>query len=569
MSQARALRAIESKNAPLIVLGVLMFASFALVVGIATKLTFSLDTWEFLMDRRAFTVDSLLLPHNEHIVLIPVLLQQLYLALFGMSSAMPEFVGEAVMLVIAGWLVFVYARRRVGDWPAVIAAALLLFIGAAWETLLWPFEVCFVGPVLFGTAMLLMLEREDRRGDVLACLFLAIAIAFNSLGVAFIAAGAVAILQRAGGGGPILSRPWIVAALKRAWIVLIPAVLYFLWYLKWGSNATAAITLENLLTSPRFMFDCLAANLEGVLGLAAAGDAGLGWGRPLAVAAVVGVAVVAWRRPGLYSRIWPPLATLAAYFFLLALNHDSARQPNTSRYLYAGGALLLLVAVDVLEGVRPRWRAVAVAGGVAAIAIFSNLGLMKQGADHLRGETILTKTGLGVMDIARPVINPAYAPNVEELGTVNLIGVHAGNYYVAEEELGSPAWGPSEIAAASPYARHAADISLASAEHEHLGLSPTAGHWSPTAPDGAKCAEFEGSAGTQVPLKPGTNTIEVAPGPMAHLFLRRFATEEFPVTLGGASGDSVTELKIPKDDATAWPWYLDVEAEQAARVCLP
>lgn len=570
ISHDRARRAISSERAPLIVLGVLMFLAFALLVGIATKLTFYQDTWEFLMNRRSLTVDSLLQPHNEHIVLIPVLLQLLYLHVFGMGTAMPEYVGEAVALVITAGLVFVYARRRVGDWPAVIVAALLLFIGAAWETLLWPFEICFVGPILFGTAMLLMLEREDRRGDILACLFLAIAIAFNSLGVAFVAAGAVEIVQRASRDERILGRDWIVAALKRCWIVAVPAVLYLIWYAKWGSNATAAVTLENLLTAPRYMLDCLAANLEAVCGLAAAGDAGLGWGRPLAVAALGLLAISAWRRPGIYRRVWPPLATLAAYWFLLALNHDSAREPNTSRYLYAGVALLLLVAVNVLEGVRPRWRVIAVAGGVAAVAIFSNLGLMKQGAEHLRGDAILTKTGLGVMDIARPVINPAFAPGAEELGTVSLVGVAAGNYYEAADEFGTPAWSPSEIADASPLARHNADVTLASAEHEHLGLSPQGGRWSATAPAGVKCAEFEGSAGTEVKLAAGVNTIEVAPGSEAHLFLRRFATGEFPVALGGAAGDSVTGLHIPKDTASAsYPWYLDVEAEQPARVCLP
>lgn len=36
------------------------------------------------------------------------------------------------------------------------------------------------------------------------------------------------------------------------------------WYAKWGSAGTGAITLENFLTAPRYMFDSLAANLEAV-----------------------------------------------------------------------------------------------------------------------------------------------------------------------------------------------------------------------------------------------------------------------------------------------------------------
>jgi hypothetical protein len=565
--QSRPRRAISSENAPLVALGVLLFAAFALFVVIATKLTFFQDTWSFLLYRRPFTLDNLMQPHNEHIVVIPLLLQQLYLALFGMSTAMPEYVVQAAMLVAAAWLVFVYARRRVGPWPAVMAAALLLFVGAAWETILWPFEICFVGPILFGTAMLLMLEREDRRGDVLACLFLLIAIAFNSLGVAFVAAGAVAVLQRPR-DRPVLSRDWIIAVLRLAWIVVIPAVLYFLWYEKWGSAATGAITFDNFLTAPRYMFDCLAANLEAVAGLATNGDNTLGWGRPLAVFAIALAGFGAWRRPGVYVRVWPPLATLLLYWFLLALNHDLAREPNTSRYLYAGVALLLLVAVNLLEGVRPRPRVLMVAGAVAAVAIFSNLGVMKQGAEYLRGQAVLTKTALGVMDIARPVINPAYAPQANEIGTGTVVEIHAAFYFEAADKYGSPAWGPSQIAAAGEPTRHDADVSLASAEE--LKATPGSGSWSQAAPVGIKCATFEGSAGTQVPLAPGVDTVEVAPGGPAHLFLRRFAANEFPARLGAVEGASASELKIPHDEASAaYPWYLLVEAGQQARVCLP
>lgn len=565
--QARARRAISSERAPLVVLGVLLAVAFVLLVGIATKLTFFQDTWAFLLYRRTFSLDNLMTPHNEHIVVIPLLLQQIYLAVFGMKTAMPEYVVEAAMLVASAWLLFVYARRRVGDWPAVIAAALLLFLGAAWETLLWPFEVCFVGPILFGIAMLLMLEREDRRGDVLACLFLLIAIAFNSLGVAFVAAGAVAILQRPR-ERPVLGREWVLAVVRRAWIVAIPAALYLLWYAKWGSAATGAVTFDNLLTAPRYMFDCLAANLEAVAGLATSEDATLGWGRPLAVLAIALVALGAWRRPGVYARVWPPLATLLVYWFLLALNHDQAREPNTSRYLYAGVALLLLVAVNLLQGVRPRPRVPTVAGVVAAIAIFSSLGLLKQGAEYLRGQAVSTKAALGVMDIARPVIDPAYAPQASEIGTGAMIEVHAAFYFQLEDEYGTPGWSASQIAGATEPTRHDADVSLASAER--LKVTPGSGSWRQVAPAGVRCATFEGSGGTQVPLRVGVNTIEVAPGPAAHLFLRRFAANEFPAELGTVRGGSVGELKIPRDEAgAAYPWYLLVEAGQQARVCLP
>jgi hypothetical protein len=553
-------RWLDSPEAPGIALIVLIAGATLLLLFIATKLSFYLDTWDFVLNRRSPTVDTLLQPHNEHIVLAPVLLEELLLAVFGMTSAFPEYALQTVALMATAVLLYVYAKRRVGGWPAVIAVALLLFVGAAWETILWPFEICFVGPILFGIAMLLALDREDTRGDILACVFLAIAIAFNSLGVAFIAAAFVDIAIKARGRGF-----W-----RRVWVFAIPALLYFGWYEGWGHAATEGISFDNLLNSPRYMLDCLAANLEAMFGLARPGDASLGWGRPLALLALVLVGVGQWLRPGFDRRLWAPLATLVLYFFLLALNHDGAREPNTSRYLYAGVAMLLLVGVNLLAGFRFKPILVAVAGGVAVVAVIGGLGLLKYGAQYLHGQAILTKTSLGAFEIARPVINPDFIANPELAGTASVLDVSAGSYYEAVDADGSPAYSPEEIATAQASAPLHADLQLAAMEE--LALEPQSGGWSATAPAG-ECVQVnpaEGTGGTEVRLATGANRIEVAPGAGASLYLRRFQTGEFPVALGEVAGGSAAALKIPKDNASAaYPWYLDVAAGEQARVCRP
>lgn len=553
-------RRLDSPEAPQIALIVLIAAATILLLFIATKLTFTLDTWDFLMNRRSPSVDSLLQPHNEHIVLVPVLLEELLVAVFGMSSAFPEYALMTVALMVTAVLLYVYAQRRVGAWPAVIAVALLLFAGAAWETILWPFEICFVGPILFGIAMLLALDREDARGDLLACVFLAIAIAFNSLGVAFVAAAFVDVAIKGRSRGF-----W-----RRAWVFVVPALLYFGWYEGWGHAATEGITFDNVLNAPRYMLDCLAANLEAMFGLARPGDASLGWGRPLALLALVLVGVGQWLRPGFDRRLWAPLATLVLYFFLLALNHDAAREPNTSRYLYAGVAMLLLVGVNLLAGFRFEPILVAVAGGVALVAVIGGLGLLKYGAQYLHGQAVLTKTSLGAFEIARPVIDPNFVATPEVAGTASVLDVSAGSYYEAVDSEGSPAYTPAEIATAPDSGPHYADLQLAAMEE--LALEPREAGWSAAAPAG-ECVEVkpaEGTGGTEVRLATGTNSIEVAPGAGATLYLRRFATGEFPVELGLLAGGSAATLKIPKDEAAAeYPWYLDVAAGEQARVCRP
>src|SRR3954452_18810948 len=97
-----------SPVAPVLGLIVVVTAAVVLLLVIDSKLTFYADTWDFLLNRRSFSVASILHPHNEHIVVIPVLFEQLLLVVFGMSSAMPEYVLLTVMLAVTAVVLFIY-----------------------------------------------------------------------------------------------------------------------------------------------------------------------------------------------------------------------------------------------------------------------------------------------------------------------------------------------------------------------------------------------------------------------------------------------------------------------------
>jgi hypothetical protein len=542
---------LERRAAPL-ALGLILLGWLALYLYVARDLTFYQDTWAFLMDRRSFDADSLLLPHNEHIVLIPVLLEQLQLALFGMTTAWSEYVLLVLLECATVALLFVYVRRRAGDWVALIFAALLLLVGPAWETLLWPFEICFVGSVLFGIAMLLALERETRRGDVAACVFLAISLGFNSLGLAFVAGAAVDVLQRH------RQRGW-----RRAWVFAIPLLLFIAWYLGWGHEASNSLTLRNVLGAPRFVMESFAASLEALLGLTdtVPGQASsVSWGQPLAIAFLVLVGVWLWRGGRVHPRLWPALAIAVAAWTLTALNHSPAREPTTSRYLYASAALTLLVAANLLWNVRLSRRTLAIAGFLAAAAILANLGTLKDGAGFLKNQSVLTKADLGAMEIGRGTISPYFVPVEPVAGTPSLINVEAQKLFEAVDEYGSPAYTDAELAAAPAPGPKYADSILASA----LPLSTTTELQTyDSGPTPGNCVDFSGA---ELSLGPGTSTIEVAPGPPASFSLRRFASGEYPVKTEGAPGESTTELTIPADRSRR-PWFLTVEAQQPVRVC--
>jgi hypothetical protein len=548
------------RNAPVLLLGLAAVASVALLLRLTREFTFLQDTWDILINRRDFTVDALLTPHNEHIVLLPVAIEQLLLRIFGMGDATPEFVLQSLILAAAAGLLFVYVRRRVGDWLALFAALLLLFLGPAWEVLLWPFEIGFSGSVLFGLATLLALDRDDSKGDVAACFFLVLSFGFSSLGIPFAVAAAVDVFQKRRDRG-----------LGRAYTFVIPIALFVVWYVGWGSDAESHISLRNVMTSPRFVADSIAVAVAGLFGLAESPQAGPvepAWGRPLLVALVALIAVAVYRcvRKPLLASFWPIAAAAATNWFLTAFNASAGRAPVSSRYQYMGVVLVLLLLANLLQGVRFGRRAIVVAGAVTAIALSVNLIYLRDGRDVLMVQSVYTQADLGAIEIAKRTIDPEFSLNTEVAGTTTLVNVIAGKYLEGVEEYGSPAYSPAEIEVAPDYTRRQADIILGQA----LPLS-TFTRLDAYEPNGAgeNCVAAGGAAApdSELRVSPGLTRIEVAPGPDAELSLRRFATGEYPVITEGAPGGSVTTLRIPRDGAPRFPWYLRVDASQPARIC--
>ncbi len=415
------------RNAPAALLGLAMAASVALLLVLTREMTFIQDTWEFLMNRRDFTVDALLLPHNEHIVVIPVAIEQILLRVFGMSDARPEYVLLALSLAVVALLLFFYVKRRVGPWLALFAAVLLLFLGPAWEVLLWPFEISFAGSVLFGLAMLLALDREDRNGDIAACAFLALSFGFSSLGIPFAVAAAVDVFQKRHSRG-----------LGRAYVVAVPVVLYAAWYLGWGHDAETHVSLRNVLASPRFVFESMAVAVGSVFGLGTTpfgGSTDPVWGRAILVALVVVFAYRQVRKPGFSPGFWPVAAAAATNWFLTAFNQIPGRDPTSSRYQYMGGVLVLLLLANLLQGVRFGRRALIAVGGLTVAAVAVNLVVLRDGRDALEQQSVLTKSDLGAIEIAKRTVDPEFSLNTEVAGTTTLVDVQAAKYLPAVQRI--------------------------------------------------------------------------------------------------------------------------------------
>jgi hypothetical protein len=543
-----------SRNAPALLLAAALVVAAAMTLVLTSQLTFLQDTWEYLMTRRDPSVEVLFHPHNEHLVLFPVLIEQGLLRLFGMSSATPEYVVLTAFLVGTALLLYIYVQRRVGPWIALFATILVLCLGPAWEVLLWPFEISFVGPVFFGLAMLLALEREDRRGDALACICLIAALGFSGLGIPILAAAAVAVLL----GG---RETW----LRRAYVVAIPAALFAVWYLKWGHDSSTHVTAHNVLHSPLVVAEAMSVSVGSLFGVGVTpvgGSITALWGALILVALIALLGYRQRRKPGFSPGLWPIAAAAAAFWFLMAFNLAPGREATASRYQYGGVIFIVLILANLLAGVRPGKRVLVVAAAVTAVAVGLNLVVLRQGRDALLNQSVLTRADTAAIEIAQRTIDPEFQLNPEVAGTTTLVDVFAGEYLQAVDEYGSPAYTPAELATAPRQGRRQADIVLGQA----LPLSTvvTPGEFDPASGRG-RCVTVP-AGGPELPLAPGSTRIELAPGPPAAFSLRRFATGEYPVPTAGAPGDSTTLLRIPRDTAPQ-PWHLRIDASQFARVC--
>jgi hypothetical protein len=529
-----------------------MLLSGVLLLHWLGRLTFWRDEWAFLLHRRPWTVGSFLDPFAEQLLAIPVLIYKTLVGIFGMESAVPFQVVAVLLFLASVGMLFIYVRRRVGEWLALAAILPILFLGPSWDDLLFPFQMALFGCIACGIAALLMLERHDRIGDLAAMALLLTALFFFDLGIPFVAAATVELA---------FGRDrW-----RRAYVVAVPTAIWLIWYAGWGHNAHTFISLSNFARSPSYIVDGLSASIASWVGLGTgAYDASpLDWGRPLLVLAI---GLVAWRL-SVVRRFSPRLlgtaVLLLGFWFLTALNTNPLAPATAGRYQYLGIVLMALVASELAAGLRVRRYAVVliVLAGVAAAVV--NGARLHDAAGGLDGIAQQQRGGLAALELARGRVDPRFELTQENSGVDYLGLLDAGSYFSAVDAYGSPAYTPAELATASESARSAADMVSAAA----LGVRLSAGG---EAQPGTCLPLDPGAAGVTVPVPP-QGVVLRASGAGTQVSLRRYAGASFPVALGPLQ-PGTTELLLIPPDRSARPWSLRLTGGgrvTACRVRLP
>ncbi|HEY2335259.1 MAG TPA: hypothetical protein VGH58_09660 [Solirubrobacterales bacterium] len=538
--------------------------------------TFINDEWNYLVVYRGFALETLLAPQNGHLVVLPRLIYKAMYATVGAESHLPYQAVTVVFHLIVATFFFLLVRRRTALVVAVALTLLIAFFGVTWDTLVGGYELPNVVGMAAGLGMLLALERRTRGGDVAASLLLAASLASFSVGIAFALGGLISI--------------WLSGRTqwRRAWVVLIPAAFYVVWFVwarKFGQAEVSAESVSAVLSGSA---DQMAAIVAGITGLfRVPGSIGVptvleirpDWGYPLALIFVALIALHVRRAPrSIY--FWTVVATLLVYLALVAAGLSPARTPNSGRYVYLGGILTLLLIAEL--GREIRWStAMGVVAVVAfGLALMANAAEFRAGGHLFRAEGETNRATLAALELSRKHLDRFMV--VENEKTVHSHAdmlFPAWAYFEAAEKFGSPAFSLPELEATGEQAREAADEELVRAykvapvpiRHPKLDrrgrpLRPLAAIGGATKPTGSclRLAPDLGRTGYfQIALPPGGFAYRTAPGAEVNLKVARFG-EIFATALPATAGSA--EVSIPTD-ASDVPWRAEFDTVAKTIVC--
>jgi hypothetical protein len=522
------IRGRASEHPATLLAGAAMIASGVLLLHWLGRLTFWRDEWDFLLHRRSWSIGTFLDPFVEHLLAVSILIYKVGITTFGMDSGRPFQVVAVLLFLLSVALLFVYVRRRVGEWIALAAILPILFLGPSWDDLLFPFQMALFGSVVCGIGALLFVERRDRTGDLLAMGLLLLALLFSDLGIPFVAAATVVLAFD--------TDRW-----QRAFVVFVPTGLWLLWYAGWGHEAQTSVSLTNFARSPTYILDGLASSLASWLGLGGRvpDPSPLDWGQPLLVLAL---ALVAWRlyvvgRPS--PRLLATGALLLGFWFLTALNTNPFAPATVGRYQYIGIVLLALVAAELAAGMRIRRYATVALVLVGVVAAVVNGERLRNAAHGLANIAQQERGGLAALELARGRVAPDFELTEQNSGVDYLGVLDAGSYFSAIDAYGSPAYTPAELGSAPESARAAAD--KVSAAALGVGVEPAG-----TAQPGT-CVDLDPRGGPAVVNVPAEGLVLRASATGTGVSLRRYASESFPVRLGSLPAGQMGLLRIPAD----------------------
>jgi hypothetical protein len=532
-----------------------MLGAVALLLYLSRHVTFYLDEWRLVTQRRTWDVGTFLRPHNEHLFLVPIAVFKVLMATVGLRHHWVYELPLVFLHLVCVVLVYLLVERRLGAWLALAASALILFLGSAWEDLLLPIQISFLGSIAAGLGMLLVFDHHPTRlRDSAASLLLVLSIASSTLGLSFAAAALVEILGRD-------------RARRRLWIVGMPLVLYAVWFVAYGPRRLQqnGSVQTNLPFVPKYVAEAAAGAFGAVSGL------GLDWGRLFAILALAVIVNRFLSKGQVPLRLLSVLAAALSFWLLSALARAQLNDPAAVRYLYPGAVFLVLLGIELL---RPHWRDPRVAALVAAgvgLAVLANLNELRGGRDTLRDFSDTVRAQLAALEVAgEKHVSPQFHPAP---GLAPSLTARA--YFDTVRDLGSPIDLRRDLLQQSNIHRQEGDAVLIRALRlmARPGGSVDALAHSPSVDDvrsgvtstAGPCVGFQPTgAHAALDITPLGSAVVARADGVAAVSFRRFGDQ-----FGGdvtIIGPSTEVIRLPPANPPT-PWHLRISTSQRVQVC--
>lgn len=533
----------------------------ALILWLERGTTYMSDEWAWIGYASNASVGETLRPINGHLSVIPLLISKLSLSLWG-TDLLPLKIIQVIGVLVSGWILYAFSRPRVGPLVALAPAMVPMFLGTCAAILLQPLiGLQVIYSIAFGAGALLAVERGSRAGDILACLAMILSLASFSIGIAFLAGLAIAILL-------------FPDSLRRAYVFAVPLALYGAWWV-WAQKYSPANgpELSNLPAIPFYYVDSIASVTTALFGRSVM--IGPGPGTSLfvqgftleqasafvvfAAIEVVAITMIARRLARRWSpspMFWATLGTVLALWTIQALVLTDGRTPGQPRYIYPGAVALTLFVVEAVRRVRLSRLAVGVVLTLTAVGIAGNLPRFKEGRDAITYHAPRNLSYIGLMDLEGANADPNFYPAADTptASPAGALSVSVQGYQELAARYGGFGYSPAQILEQDDEVRHGSDEVLVAMLHLRLA---------PVDQLGGKCrtVRAEGGVGLRVPR----NGAALRASSTTAVFLRRFSDLK-RVEVGRLDAGEPALLRIPPDRSKL-PWILETAQPVALRVC--
>jgi len=314
--------------------GVIAIVSFALSLWINRTTWFLGDDFAMLTNRYFAAADgnwsqALLLPHNDHLLALPVLVFIGLGHVVGLNSHLAYMLPAIFMHIAIQLAIAIILRKRcASSLTALSAVCCVAFMSAGYEVLMMATNMAHVAPIFLGLYQLILVDRQGgiSRRDILASLLGVIAVLCAGTSIPLIVMIALYLtLQR---------------QFKRAVLIAAPpAMLWLVWFIKYGTlnhgvkGDTQYATFSKMGQIAQYVINGIHGSLEAITHIG-------GSSTFIILLCLFGLYKKSVKSPTILMPFCMAVGAVL-FYFITGFSRVTFGEPSSSRYVYLGAIFVI------------------------------------------------------------------------------------------------------------------------------------------------------------------------------------------------------------------------------------